>query len=157
MEHIRGALLMGRAAMLLSTPANMLAFQRAALKGDVDYAGAIAEGRLVLCDAQRLMARFLVDSRPDERRFRAIIGGQLRMLMQRYRGVSIYSEVVTVLLAAGRHDTAMELEQLWNQLAGDQKFDLLCAYPQQLFDGYAAVPLVDRIQGVHQYSISRPV
>jgi len=153
-DHVRGALGIGQAAMLLSTPQHMMAFDREVERCKLDYSKAVYEGRLVICNAQRLLDRFCQDSMPDERRFRAILGGQLRMLMHRYSGVSIYSEVVMLLMASGHFEKAMHLEHMWNVLAADRKFDLLCSYPQDLFKGDERGLMMPKVLAIHQYSIS---
>jgi hypothetical protein len=153
-EHVRGALGIGQAAMLLSTPKNLLAFDKEVERSGLDYSKAIYEGRLVICNAQRLLERFCQDSMPDERRFRAILGGQLRMLLHRYSGVSIYSEVVMLLMAAGHFDRAMVLEKMWNVLAADRRFDLLCSYPLELFKHDDDALMLNKVIGMHQYTIA---
>jgi hypothetical protein len=153
-EHVRGALGIGQAAMLLSTPKHLLAFDREVERCGLDYTKAIYEGRLVICNAQRLLERFCQGSIPDERRFRAILGGQLRMLMHRYSGISIYSEVVMLLMAAGHFERAMVLEQMWNVLAADRKFDLLCSYPLDLFTHDEQAVMMRRVIALHQYTIA---
>lgn len=153
-QHVRGALGIGQAAMLLSTPRHMLAFDREVERCGLDYSKAIYEGRLVICNAQRLLERFCQDAMPDERRFRAILGGQLRMLMHRYSGVSIYSEVVMLLMGAGHFDRAMQLENMWNTLAADRRFDLLCSYPLELFKHDEQAAMMQRVIAMHQYTIA---
>jgi hypothetical protein len=153
-QHVRGALGIGQAAMLLSTPKHILAFDREVERCGLDYSKAIYEGRLVICNAQRLLDRFCQDSMPDERRFRAILGGQLRMLMHRYSGVSIYSEVVMLLMGAGHFDRAMQLENMWNTLAADRRFDLLCSYPLDLFKHDEHALMMQRVISMHQYTIA---
>lgn len=152
-EHIVGPLRLGQAAMLVARPANLLAFEREASRQGLDYTEALCEVRLVLFDAQWLMARFMVDGRPDERRFRALVGGQVRMLAQRWGGVAIYGEIVALLMAASQYDAAVELEELWNDLAGERRFNLLCAYPLDLFQPTQHSRALEKIRGMHGYSL----
>ncbi|MEX1132406.1 MAG: MEDS domain-containing protein [Flavobacteriales bacterium] len=152
-EHLKGPLALGQAAMLVATPANMLAFEREAGRQGLDYTNALSEGRLVLFDAQWLMARFMVDGKPDERRFRAIVGGQVRMLAQRYNGIAIYGEIVALLMASSRYAEALELEGLWNELATERRFNLLCAYPMDLFEPKEHSRALEKIRSMHGYSL----
>jgi len=152
-EHIKGPLELGQAAMLVATPANMLAFEREAGRQGLDYASALSEGRLTLFDAQWLMARFMVDGKPDERRFRAIVGGQVRMLAQRYGGIAIYGEIVALLMASSRYDEALQVERLWNEMASERHFNLLCAYPLDLFKPQQHSRALEKIRSMHGYSL----
>lgn len=152
-EHIKGPLELGQAAMLVATPANILAFERAASEQGLHYTQALSEGRLVLFDAHWLMARFMVEGRPDHRRFRAIVGGQVRMLAQRYGGIAIYGEIVALLMAASRYDEALEVEGLWNEMAAERRFNLLCAYPLDLFGPREHSRALEKIRSLHGYSL----
>lgn len=152
-EHIKGPLELGQAAMLVATPANMLAFERVASGQALNYADALSEGRLVLFDAQWLMDRFLVEGKPDERRFRAILGGQVRMLAQRYNGIAIYGEIVALLMASSRYDEALQVEGLWNDLSSERRFNLLCAYPLDLFKPKEHSRALEKIRSMHGYSL----
>jgi len=40
----------------------------------------------------------------------------------------IYGQMVDLLWKDGKHDVAIRLEILWNQLANTQRFSLLCGY-----------------------------
>ena len=45
------------------------------------------------------------------------------------RRIAAFGEMVNILWATGNYDAALRLEQLWNRLAEEQSFSLLCAYP----------------------------
>ena len=49
------------------------------------------------------------------------------------RRVAAFGEMVALLLAEGKPEAAIRLEQLWNDLAKTHSFDLHCAYPMSLF------------------------
>jgi PAS domain S-box-containing protein len=60
-------------------------------------------------------------------RARAVVGGDSAR-------VAIFGEMVAVLWSEGKVEAALELEQLWNELARTRSFSLRCAYPLQGFD-----------------------
>jgi PAS domain S-box-containing protein len=49
------------------------------------------------------------------------------------RRVAVFGEMVALLWADGNFEAAIQLEQLWNQLAQTHSFQLHCAYPLNLF------------------------
>jgi diguanylate cyclase (GGDEF)-like protein len=88
----------------------------------------------VLLDARDALATFMVDGLPDKKRFDEVIGGLIRHVSRNGgKHVSAYGEMVAVLYAEGNAAAAVQLEQLWEQLAQRHRFSLLCAYPLSAF------------------------
>ncbi|MFL6300229.1 MAG: MEDS domain-containing protein [Terriglobales bacterium] len=104
------------------------------LKVDVlDYAWA---NRIVMCDAEELLAEFMVDGLPDPELFRTAIGDLLnesRPRDDKDAGVIVFGEMVAVLWGEGNRVAALALEHLWNNLLAEQTLNLNCAYPRALF------------------------
>ena len=96
---------------------------------DVDKARGL--GELVVLDAHQTLASFMVGDRPDAVRFEASIGRVISDLLKGRSNrtlVRAYGEMVDVLWKEGREDAAIQLELLWNGLAGRYGFALLCGY-----------------------------
>jgi anti-sigma regulatory factor (Ser/Thr protein kinase) len=90
----------------------------------------IAPERLVVLDAQETLDAFLVDDMPVATRFHRV----MRPLLAGAAGpVRIFGEMVAVLWEQGNVLAAVELEKLWNGLAIEHPFALLCGYPTALF------------------------
>jgi hypothetical protein len=87
-----------------------------------------ADGRYVTLDAASTLALFMLNDWPDERLFLKVIG-QIIASSAGETPVRIYGEMVAVLWAQGKHRAAIRLEQLWNRLAQEREFYLLCGYP----------------------------
>jgi hypothetical protein len=79
-------------------------------------------------DAAATLASLVVDGEPDAGRFSAVVGALVRQLGERWGGVSIYGEMVGILWERGQVLSAMRLEELWNRLAAEIDFSLLCGY-----------------------------
>jgi signal transduction histidine kinase len=95
-----------------------------------DLDAARDSGQLGLYDAAEVLATFMVSGRPDRSLFRDSIGAMVRKATAsrpRMR-LRIYGEMVDVLWSEGHHEAAVELEELWNDLAREHSFSLLCAY-----------------------------
>jgi diguanylate cyclase (GGDEF)-like protein len=88
----------------------------------------------VLLDASETLDTFMVDGLPDEQRFMDVVGGLVRQLSDHgRRRLSAFGEMVAVLYAQGKPEAAIQLERLWEKLAAQHRFRLLCAYPSSAF------------------------
>ncbi|HJQ71176.1 MAG TPA: response regulator [Blastocatellia bacterium] len=86
----------------------------------LDTAAANARGQYISLDASETLSMFMVDGAPEPKRFDEIIGG-----------------MVAVLWEEGKHQAAIDLEKLWNDLQDNRDFWLFCAYPINGFGGRA--------------------
>lgn len=121
-------------------------------------AEAVRAGRLVYLDAGETLARLLVAGRPDERRFRSVIGGALAAARARSTtgAVRAFGEMVGLLWAEGKQETAERLEELWNDLLTEFRCSLLCAYPIDLFERDADAAKLNGIVAAHDHLFAGP-
>jgi hypothetical protein len=91
-----------------------------------------SDGGYVTLDASNTLSLFMLNDWPDERVFLKVMGHIIASSAQNKR-VRIYGEMVAVLWAEGRHRAAIRLEELWNALARERDFSLLCGYPASVF------------------------
>lgn len=102
---------------------------------EVDVTALQKSDDLVILDAAETMATFMVDGTPNGDRF-AETAQQLFTRIRRGRnGITIraYGEMVDLLWKAGRDVAAIQLEMLWNRLARNHEFSLLCGYSMGSF------------------------
>jgi hypothetical protein len=130
-RFLRPALLAGDAAVVVATESHRRQFTAGLEADDVDVATAIHERRLILLDAEAMLSSFMVGGVPDPARFRASIGALVDEAMDGRRRVRVYGEMVALLWARDDAPAAVTVEDLWNELAGDHAFALLCAYPMR--------------------------
>jgi hypothetical protein len=93
------------------------------------------QGRYAALDAQETLWQLMRDGRPDADRFHTVIGGVIGRLSRstgRHR-VAVFGEMVALLWQQGKHQSALRLEHMWNDLAQRQGFALCCAYPRAGF------------------------
>jgi hypothetical protein len=86
-------------------------------------------GQISILDAEEVLARFMVDGRPDEARFKAVIHeliGEVKSA-RRFRDVRFYGEMVN-LLWSDNLPAAARLEELWNEVIEEHSISLFCAY-----------------------------
>lgn len=119
----------GEAGIVIGTPAHN--------EGLRHRLGASAKACQFL-DADQTMNAFLDGDGVDLARFEATVGETVRAATRRGNGrVRAFGEMVALLCAQGRPGTAVELERVWNGLAGTVPLTLLCAYPMSAFPGEA--------------------
>jgi hypothetical protein len=121
----------GHPAILIATAEHTAAILDHLNSRMIDVAKARALGELTVLDAHQTLAMFMVDDKPDPVRFESSIGRVIGSLLQGRSErtlVRAYGEMVDVLWKDGREDAAIQLELLWNSLAGRYGFALLCGY-----------------------------
>jgi hypothetical protein len=87
-------------------------------------------GDLLLLDAGEMLSTFMVGGRPDPVTFNSAM---CEVIERVCRGrvncrVRIFGQMVDVLWREGLQQAAIHLEMLWNQLAHEHAFSLLCGY-----------------------------
>ena len=91
------------------------------------------KGVYTAMDATDTLSRFMVDDWPDEKLFMKEIGDMIKLIAKGTR-IRIYGEMVAVLWARGQYSAAIQLEKLWNKLATQHDFALLCGYRSSDFE-----------------------
>jgi PAS domain S-box-containing protein len=123
----------GGSAIVIATKPHGDALKQALHACGLDTMAALRHGRFILLDAAETLAKFSVDGWPDAARFTELIGACLARAKAASQGgnsrVLAFGEMVSLLWAQGKPDAAIQLEQLWNNLAKTHSFSLHCAYP----------------------------
>ena len=132
---IGAALRIGDAAIVIATESHRQALDERLKKQGFDVNGCRATGRYVPLDAAQTLAQFMVNGAPDSRLFRETIGSVMARASKGGRRVRAFGEMVALLWAEGKGDAAIQLEELWNDLARTYSFSLFCAYPMEAFRG----------------------
>jgi signal transduction histidine kinase len=156
-RFIGSALGAGDAAIVIATKAHRDGLAQRLMERGLDIDLTITQGRYVALDAAETLAQFMVDGRPDAARFNELIGSVIELSATMAQGehprVAAFGEMVALLWAEGKPEAAIELEQLWNDLARTHSFDLLCAYPMNFFSQSGDGELFGRVCGAHSHVI----
>lgn len=116
---IRTGLHAGDAAIVIATKPHRDDLEKR-LRADVARAAIQRPGveHYVALDAADTLSKFLVDGRPDAARFTELIGPILRRATGSSNGrVRVFGEMVALLSANGKHESAIRLEAFWNTLS----------------------------------------
>jgi diguanylate cyclase (GGDEF)-like protein len=117
------------AVILVATREHREAFEAGFAAAGVDVLGAARAGRYLAVDATALLASLMAGGMPDRTRFREAVGALLDAASRGGREVRIYGELVALLLERGDISSTLCIEDLWNELALERHFQLLCGYP----------------------------
>ncbi len=155
-EYLAAAVANGGVAVAAVAPTHLRALELALPTHGVDVASALREGTLVLLDAEDARHRLVESGSLDPRVFQAIVGDVVRRHARPGRPTHVYGEIVALLWRDGLVAEALELETLWNALAEDVSFSLLCAYPTHLVAADGWREALDRVCSLHTSVTGRP-
>jgi hypothetical protein len=129
-EFLVTGLEVGEPCIVIGTDSHREAFCLALATHGVDVELARASGRLILVGARETLERIVVNGAVDNTTFhreaRSIMD---RALSQGRTGrIRLYGEMVDLLWARGHRSAAIQLEGLWNDLASEYDYSLLCGY-----------------------------
>jgi len=126
---IGNGLVSGASAIVIATAGHLGSIEQRLADRGIDLARARAAGAYVALDAQQALDALLLEGQPDAGRFGNTIAPLVAAAARRAPRVVIFGEMVALLWNAGNHEAAVRLEALWNELAREHAFTLLCGYP----------------------------
>ena len=136
-ESVCTAVMAGNSAIVIATAAHHAGLFARLKSRCIEAYTAILEARLFLLDAEETLARFMVDGQPDPALFAQTLNPNIAQLAANARGetrsIFMFGEMAALLWDQGRHDAALQLEKLRNQLLASCSANVLCAYPARLF------------------------
>ena len=157
-RFIGTALVAGDVGIVIATREHRDGLVRRLKSRGFDAGVARRQGRYLALDAEETLASFMRNGKPDAGLFQEVIGGTIAKLVARgeRRRIAAFGEMVALLWAAGKPEAAIELEQLWNDLAVRYDFALCCAYPMKSFgNGHAASFMKICAQHSHVFTVAR--
>jgi DNA-binding NarL/FixJ family response regulator len=149
-RFVGGALDRGNAVIVLLTDAHERSLQRTLQASQVDLALAIRQQRYVTVSITELLAKVMVNGCPDPTRF---VNAAEELLTEVARRAGQHAEIAAcgecspTVWANGQVEAAIQLEQLWDDIAESRQMDILCAYPLAARD--ESVPAVRRLCAEH--------
>jgi hypothetical protein len=121
-------------AVVVATENHRAAIFRALAEHGIPMHSLVDRGRYLALDAERTLATFMRDGRPDRVAFASELGGVVADAASKGRPVLLFGEMVALLWEAANVGAAIELEALWNDLALRHTFALQCAYPASILE-----------------------
>jgi hypothetical protein len=133
---------------------NAVAMHLAELGSPVDEA--LLAGRLVVRSANATLNTFMVGERPHPDLVAETVGTLVAGQAASGRPLRVYGEMVDVLAAQGEYAAALELEELWNELATEHVFTILCGYTAGHFGDPRNATDLRRICAAHSAVVADP-
>ena len=118
-------------------------------------ADATASGRLVVLDAATTLASFMTHGDPQAEAFARTVG-ELVQRLAAGSGLTIYGEMVDILVAQNNFSGAQQLEALWNTLSERYSFNLLCGYSSAHFGDERNAKHLHAICDAHTHTAAQP-
>jgi len=104
---------------------------------EFDVERARIDGRYLCLDAPTTLALLMRNGQLDLEKFKEVIGGVITRALAAATSaeprVAVYGELVALLSAERRHDGALALERMWNELITSHPISLHCGYPIRSF------------------------
>ena len=128
--YLREGLALGQPALLIATREHAQGIVAELRARELNINQLLASSDLVIIDADTALASFMVDGAPHRDKFLRTVTDALRRARGKRHGVSVraYGEMVDVLWKQGDDEAAIRLEMLWNRLARNDRFSLMCGY-----------------------------
>jgi DNA-binding NarL/FixJ family response regulator len=150
---LEAALESGNAVIVSATESYRQAFLQRLQAHGVDVAAAIEQRRYIPLDVAETLSTFMVNDVPDPVRFRRVVGDLFAAAAKGAKGehrcVSACGEGAPTLWAEGKGDAAIQLEHLWNEMAGEYDVDILCGYVLSDFQREQESHIYERICAEH--------
>jgi DNA-binding NarL/FixJ family response regulator len=150
-RFIGGALKAGNAAIVVATEPHRNDLLERLQEHGLDIDGAVEQGRFISLDAAETLSTFMVNDLPDPDRF---LGAARNLITSTAKAgkslrVAICGECDPPLWTLGSGEAAIQLEQLWNEIALQFDVDILCAYPLEAFHGVEGSHICEKICAEH--------
>jgi cytosine/adenosine deaminase-related metal-dependent hydrolase len=144
----------GDSALIIANPEHREQLLRKLQDRGFDLRAHARDNRYIMLDAQETLATFMRQGKPNATLFRDTVGEILNEAYsaagQQRKKLTVFGEMVSVLWQQGRHDAALELEQLWNEALSKRAFHLHCAYPS---DSVLGDDQLAAIRDVHSHLV----
>jgi len=85
-------------------------------------------------DARETLDGFMIDGQLDREKFEATARDLIASMSESGRPIRAFGEMVALLWCEGNQQTAITLEQSWNDLIRGNDISLLCGYPVGVYN-----------------------
>ena len=143
-------------AVMIATPTHTKAILRELSAKGHKVKSLRQKGHLQTLDADKVLATFMAGKTPDPVLFKSNVGNVIERLCYGRKPCPIraYGEMVDLLWQRGNADGAIRLEILWNQLASNYEFSLLCGYSVGQFYKETRDARYEQVVGHHSHVLT---
>jgi CheY-like chemotaxis protein len=150
---IEAALEAGNAVIVIATESHRKSLLQRLQEHGVHVAAAIEQGRYVSLDVAETLSTFISNDLPEPARCLKV-GRDLLMEAAKAAQcepprVAVCGECAPILWAQGKADAAIQVEQLWDEIARKHEVNILCGYVLNRFQREQETHVVQRICAEH--------
>jgi signal transduction histidine kinase len=121
---------------------------------DAELLAGIESGRVVLLDAERTLAQFIVGGAPDRDQFRRCVATAVDACHEAGAvRVRAFGEMVDILWKEGAQQAALAVETYWEEICNERGVALRCAYAMDNFPGQEHTARFEEICARHRLVI----
>lgn len=131
-EYLLGVMQAGGVGVTLATRPHRAAIEERLEQAGVNLMAARAHGSYVALDAEEVMSRFMINGFADPAGFWGALAPAIKNATTERGKIAVFGEMVALLWDRDLASAAVDLEALWNELASQYSFSLLCAYPAEV-------------------------
>jgi len=131
---IRTGIHIGDCCILVANETHLAAINDRLETQGIDTVEAMADGRYMQVDVEKLLSKFMVNDQVDEKLFEQAMTPVFEKCRNSKRVVRACGEVAPTLAGRGNWAAAARVEELWEELHHKEKFSLFCAYSKNLFE-----------------------
>jgi CheY-like chemotaxis protein len=150
---IKAALESGNAVVVVATAPHLVSLQQTLQAQGVGLAAAVQRGVYVALDVEEVLSTFMVNGLPDRVRFLRVASDLIRTATKavngKHRGVSACGECAPTLWGERSAEAAIQVEQLWDEVAKTYGVDILCGYSSGSFHGDKDSHVFQKIRAEH--------
>lgn len=107
------------------------------------------QSQIKFFDAEFLLLGFMNEGLLEEQAFQEFVGTPIQNAQLKFGKVRVSSEMVDMLWKDGKHDAALQLENLWGNLSAKLEFSLLVTYTPQGIDSKIYEEALEKICEYH--------
>lgn len=129
-EYLLGVMRDNGVGVTLATPGHRAAIEARLEQAGISLTAARARGTYVALDAEEVISRVMINGFADPAGFWRAISPVIKNATGQRRKVAVFGEMVALLWARDLTSAAVDLEALWDEMASQYPFSMLCAYPE---------------------------
>lgn len=127
-EFIEGGLRRGNSVVVIATAANAAQFDTRLTQAKFHRHALERSGQLRFVDTSELLAQFMIDGTPDRAKFLTVVRTMLDRARIYGRGTRVFADMAGGLWQDGNAQTAIQIEDLMNEVGRSLPFALYCGY-----------------------------
>jgi len=116
------------AVLLISAAPNTEKILHALRKRGTEVDPNDQSGPIVMLNARELLAQVMPGGRPSKALFYEVVGALVDRMRPPAGRLRAYGEMVNLLMQEGKEESALEIEQWWNEFLDEKDLLLLCGY-----------------------------